>query len=252
MISKLKKDNETNYLVVSFFALIIICLVKWLRPQTIPFDLFHFWQIKGSMWDWTIIAWPMFAWAVGLTIINCLTRFDPHANAEERFLVGTAMSVFAGVVEEICFRWIRFFAAIVGLKVINYIFFGWLGFGIAEWFYTNVFCEVANFFTAGFLKPYLFSSLGWFVGAAIISSNGKFRNGHAYQGLFGYINSWFGGMFLFYVMFQFGLIAAIFVHFMYDFLIDITLYVMALKDRGVFRFRLSQPRVESKYSYGRD
>lgn len=45
------------------------------------------------------------------------------------------------------------------------------------------------------------------------------RNGHAYQGWFGTINSWFLGLYFFYIMLTHGLLAAIVVHFTYDFII---------------------------------
>jgi hypothetical protein len=54
-------------------------------------------------------------------------------------------------------------------------------------------------------------------GAALLSSNGRFRDGHLYQGTIGWIDAWFCGMILFYIMFKWGLFAAIIVHFFYDF-----------------------------------
>ena len=91
---------------------------------------------------------------------------------------------------------------------------------------------VVNFLTLGHLQPYLLGSLGWAVGAAIISSNGKFRDGHAYQGLFGWINAWFCGMFFFYLMFTYGILASIIVHFLYDILIFIVVYLDAVIERA--------------------
>ena len=53
----------------------------------------------------------------------------------------------------------------------------------------------------------------------MLYTNAFFRDGHRYQGPIGVLNSWFAGMFLFWIMFTYGLPAAILVHFMYDFLI---------------------------------
>ena len=62
----------------------------------------------------------------------------------------------------------------------------------------------------------LLATTPWFVGAALLSANAMFRNGHKYQGPIGIVNSWYIGMFLFWIMFQFGLIVAIIVHILYD------------------------------------
>ena len=62
----------------------------------------------------------------------------------------------------------------------------------------------------------LFHPSSWAVGAAVISANAFFRDGHKYQGILGVLNSWFAGMFFFWMMFAHGLWAAMVVHFTYD------------------------------------
>ena len=229
-----QKEKGGCFVVTAFVALILIGLFNWLRPQTIPFSFLHFWKIEGSITEAIKNSWILFLWGAGITtIVSLTTRNDPEHNrdAEERLFVGALISAWAGVAEEICFRWLIFYGAIVSLKISNWLFFGWAGFGIFEWVYVSFLIPLANFATLDYLKPILFNGHGWAVGAAIITANGKFRDGHAYQGPFGWINSWFAGMFLFYLMFNYGLLAAIIVHFLYDLFIFLVRYVDAVIER---------------------
>ena len=83
----------------------------------------------------------------------------------------------------------------------------------------NVWGPLVDWTTFGYLTKHIFSETGWYVGAAMLYSNAFFRDGYKYQGLMGVINSWFIGMFLFWVTFNYGLPAAILIHFLYDFLL---------------------------------
>ena len=231
-----EKSKEENFILVTFWSLIVIGLTKWLRPQTIPFDFLHFWEINGSIFEAVKNSWILFAWGTGITaIVAFTTRNNPFHNreAEKRLLYGALISAWAGVAEEICFRWLIFYGLIVSLKIGNFLVFGWLGFGVASWIYPNIIVPFANFITLDYLQPILFNGYGWAVGAAIITANGKFRDGHAYQGLFGWINSWFGGMFFFYLMFNYGIQSAIIVHFLYDLFIFIVYYVDSVIERSL-------------------
>jgi hypothetical protein len=79
---------------------------------------------------------------------------------------------------------------------------------------------MADWATHGMLHDllyYIHPGHTWFVvGAAIVSISIRFRDGHIYLGLIGWINAWFLGMFMFYLTFQYGLLAAILVHILYD------------------------------------
>lgn len=101
------------------------------------------------------------------------------------------------------------------VPMILYVFVG-LPPGIPEWFHVHVWGPLANITTGGHLQEYLFHPSGFAVGAALLYSNAFFRDGHKHIGLFGYVNSWFLGMFFFYLMLNYGLPAAILVHFVYD------------------------------------
>lgn len=148
--------------------------------------------------------------------MGCILR---KRDAGEVFALGTIISIFAGVTEEIAFRWLLFFGGFLTLGATNWLFFGAMGFGIPEWFFTHLWGPLANWTTLGYMEPYINHPSGWLFGGTMLSVNAFFRDGHKYQGVFGWVNSWFLGMFFFYVMFNYGLLAAIVIHFLYDFLI---------------------------------
>lgn len=229
-----EKKSQGCYITMAISSLIIIGLARVFCPGTIPFKFFEFWYLKGSVSELLRFCWPLFAWGIGINVVVVLKgRNDPemNRNAENILAVGTAVSIFAGIIEEIAFRWLIFYGQIVSYKITNYLFFGFAGFGISEWIFTHISGPIANFFTLGLMGDIIFNKLGWFVGAAILSSNGQFKQGHEYQGWLGAINSWFIGMFFFYLMFNYGLIAAIIVHFFYDLFIFGVHYVDAAIER---------------------
>ncbi len=75
---------------------------------------------------------------------------------------------------------------------------------------------MANWASLHYLQEYFSHATGWAIGAAMLAANAKFRDGHKYQGMLGWINSWFMGLYFFWLMFNYGLPAAIVVHIVYD------------------------------------
>ncbi len=223
------------YVVVALSALVFVLIWEWLWPNVIPFTLVEFWNLRGSWVDVLKTSWPILLWAVIVSIVtSACTRNDPEENdlAEKNLFVGGLMSLFAGIFEEISFRWFIFYGQIIAYKVANFLFFGWLGFGVAEWLYLHLEGPIVNFITFGKMSHLLFSDFGWFVGAAMVTSNGKFRDGHAYQGCFGWLNSWVIGMVLFYIMFKHGLLASMVTHFVYDIIIFTVHYIDSVIERS--------------------
>jgi hypothetical protein len=162
-------------------------------------------------------------------VVSYLTKNKPEVNrdAERHMLAGLVISVWAGIVEEICFRWLIFLASIAMIQLVNIIFCG-----LPRLIHLYIAGPIANFTTIGFLRPYLFHSVTWAVGAGLLSANAAFRDGHKYQGVVGLINSWFGGMFLFWIMFRHGLLAGILIHFLYDLLVFGVRYVDMVIERA--------------------
>ncbi len=219
-------EGGFNYLAAAFWGFIVIGLLVFLWPSLIPFKYFEFWAVKGSVWDAAKNAWPLYLFGLGVSLLCCLGQNNYLAEPYEILFAGFGISLWAGIMEELCFRWIIFLSAVVVIPFMDWLLLGFMGIHVVHWVY-SILCTIADFFTLGYLHPYLVNGYGWAVGAAIISSNGKFRNGHGYQGLIGLTVSWFLGMYFFWVMFTYGLIAAMVVHFLYDLFIFLLIAVAA-------------------------
>jgi hypothetical protein len=158
----------------------------------------------------------IFLWALGATGFLLVIKGREHVYDTRlvRFFKGAWASLNAGIFEELIFRWLLFFIAMITLP-----FFNFITFGLLKWFYTTLLIPVANFCTFGALHPFLLGRGSWVMGAAIISVNADFRDGHKYLGLIGWVNSWFLGMVMFYVMLNYNLQTAIAAHVLYDLII---------------------------------
>ena len=97
------------------------------------------------------------------------------------------------------------------------------------WFYEKIMIPIWSFISFGLLDPIIkqkdFSFL-FIIGA--MSANIKFRDGHKYQSLFGYINAWIIGYILLHAMMYYGLWVAIIIHAIYDILIGLTRFIKRL------------------------
>lgn len=233
----MSKSTQIPWPISAAWAFVFIGGLVFFWPDLIkPFGFFEFWTIKGNFWEAVTGAWPWYAWGFGLTTILLIIR-DVRFVTEspmEKFVDGTLISIWAGVAEETAFRWLFFFSAIVMLPVLNWILGGFMDIDLIRWLYQYALCPIANWVTLGYLESYLMNGYGWAIGAAVISSNGRFRNGHAYQGPLGLVNSWFFGMYMHWVVFKYGILPAIFIHFFYDFIIfTLEAIASAIKDRRV-------------------
>lgn len=225
-------DKKNEFFVtaaLSSFLFVMIVMIFW--RNCIPFSPLEVWYMgKGSTLAGVLASWPIFLWGGGLTfLVSVFTTNERKVNreAEEIIVFGTAISIWAGVAEEICFRWWFFYGEILGFKIVSLLTCGLVG-----WIMTGFACPLANFFTLHALNQQLIHPIHWAVGAAIIGSNGKFRNGHAYLGFVGLLNSWFIGMFFFWLVFNYGLAAAIISHFIYDQIIFTIRYLDACQERA--------------------
>jgi len=96
------------------------------------------------------------------------------------------------------------------------------------WLYLNVVFPILSFISFGALDPILnfqpeHAPALFIMGA--ISANAKFRDGHKYQGIIGYFNSWIAGFVLLYAMLYYGLLTAIIVHAIYDIEFAVVRYI---------------------------
>lgn len=219
------------------FSLAWIGFIKLAFPDVIPLPVWGFWDMKGGPADWFKSGLPVLAWGCAVQLFFELLKMrrrsmaGPLENALLRRLapswffpsfprlMGLSLwiSVRAGVMEEIAFRWALFLGLIPGIKIVNWIL-GACVFdsGLIQILHVHFFGWIADWATRHYVHDLLFHAAGWSVGAAVLASNAGFRDGHKYQGVFGWIDAWFFGMFMFWICFKHGLPAAILVHFAYD------------------------------------
>ncbi|MEO7020403.1 MAG: hypothetical protein ABI234_09665 [Ktedonobacteraceae bacterium] len=196
----------------SILFLLFIPFIMLIWPGLVPFGLFQFWGWSGNLHDIAILFWPMLIIGLLITSIAAPT-IRRHADI---VLVNGRKNLFtglgAGPLEELIYRWLLFYSALIFLPLANFITFG-----LVQWLYSTVFGPLADLFTFYQIHDYFFSNrYGWVVGAAILSSCRNFRDGHSYQGIIGWIWSWFGGIFLFMIMLHHGLFAAMLAHSLYN------------------------------------
>jgi len=108
------------------------------------------------------------------------------------------------------------FLILIGIDV----FLLWLCWDIdgpVYWLYQRVFFPVINFVTFGQFSDILYSSTVPFLFVAgAVSANAKFRDGHKYQGLIGFVNAWVIGFVMLNATIYHGLVVAIVIHAIYD------------------------------------
>jgi len=229
-----RDSHVKQFVILGLIAAVIVYSLKSIWAATVPYDFFQFWHSSGTVSQWLWSARYVFAWGIGVTTLFSFISHDrPEISrqAEANYVSGIFTSVLAGVLEEIVFRWLYFFFYIFLAVVMNFLFFGFLGFGLVAWF-TGIFGWLADVCTFGMLHAQLTNPATWSIAAGILCANGCFRDGHKYLGFFGYVNAWFIGMFFFWLMFTYGLVAAILVHFLYDFGIFTVRYIHQVIERS--------------------
>jgi len=225
-------DITLNYL-WGFGTSLLVAGLLWLVAKDAMVVSFAMpWQSRGSLLEGLGQVWFIFAWAVGVNVIwqiyHMAKSTSVPQNLGELFLKGIWLSVLAGFFEEIIYRWLAFLSAMVVVTFLNFI-----SFGLAHWAYADVLAPLANIATLHALDPQL-TSMGWVLAAAVVSVAASFRDAHEYQGFFGLVNSWFGGMVFFWLMFNYGLWTAIVAHILYDLCVTVVAHIM-----NVWRLRLT-------------
>lgn len=207
-------DLPFRYLLSTTVLIAVLGLLCLFWGDQLVYTFSDLWSRNGG----NVIAglshvWFIFAWGATYTIIICLVIAgrDPFRSTAYIFGKGLWISANAGFFEELIYRWIGFSIAMIAFPFLNTITFGLLA-----WLYTSFLIPVANFLTLGALSGYLLHSSTWAVGAAIITANSFFRDAHLEKGFISWVNSWYIGIVLFYLMLNYGLWTAIIAHFLYD------------------------------------
>jgi hypothetical protein len=205
------------------------------------FILHHFWgrymltsfsKLEGQGFALAGLGhvWFIFAWGAGVTLF-ALFALNQRRTSDDPRHIGVVkalwLSANAGVLEEIIFRALIFLNAMVILVFVNFISFGLVG-----WLYAHWFVPLANLVTFHALQPELMGHHSWVFGAAIVSASMEFRDAHKHLGFIGWVNAWFLGMVLFWLVFNYGLLTAIVAHFLYDAIIFVLRALTSEKESG--------------------
>lgn len=239
-------------------------------------------------WKWTIswgdiwVFWPLFLYGLVTAVLGSIGVLALNEKREQKLLfLDVVTSVLAGIWEEVGYRCLFVFYAMLGLYWLNLgislivamgVFWGTLYLALAmvdsatkgarrrgslnvitvvaaiiliclglffaveafsvNWRYMPgkavlmladlvTFYQLSNVFSGG---DQLFA-LG------LVMTNAWFRDGHKYQGWYGIINSWMGGLIFAGAMVNHGLLTAITVHVVYDCIFGITRYALAKRAR---------------------
>lgn len=232
---EIEKDRVFRAFVLSHIIFIVILagsFILWLIVNySWPgfFDPFQYWYLTDNLATAVAQSWPLYAYGLIATIV-ILER------AENRLfgvyigsmvsLVDVYKSVMAGILEEIGFRCLFIFTSMILITLIELLIPGFL-----MWQYKNIFFPLTDIITLGLMHNTIYGHPAIFMAGAL-SANTMFRNGHKYQGTFGVINAWLGGLYLLHIMLTKGLVVAILVHMIYDLTIDFTRYFYDyVKDR---------------------
>lgn len=216
-------DNNGCLLIAIPVSFLVICLIKWVWPDVIPYRMFEFFNWHISIVQLWQLTWPLWIYTGFVLIIqttSILLEDDKYTiryiwpSPIKLFVSGIFISFYAGITEEIFFRWLLFYQQIVAYKIFNYITFG-----LVAWLYLHISRPFICFVSRGSLSQILLTRPQWFIGGSILTSNGRFQDGHKHLGCFGYVNSWIIGIYLFYILFNSGLIACIIVHVIYDLIV---------------------------------
>jgi hypothetical protein len=266
-------STQAAFLIMAALGGIGILLVEWLWPNFYDYPYLY---VSQNLIGDVLRFWPAFAWGGGVVLLaGIFTGFGSSFWDEEFLQRGVVASVGAGVTEELWFRGVSVFYAIISLIIFNWIVsaIGWVFvivgvlailMAIASFFfvpemrslagfvlgilgiaatgslvygilhfnhdpvymvYQHLFYPIINFVTFGKMGSVLYGDHAAMLIMGMISTNFAFRDGHKYQGLFGWTNSWFMGCVLMFATMTYGLVVAVIVHALYDIIIDLVLYV---------------------------
>lgn len=220
------------WMLVAAYGTIPVLIWELFFPSVIPFRFLDVWRVKFVLADAYYAGRPIFIWGLAIqSALSLTTRNHPKVNQLKNKVLkdGFKKSLRAGVFEELVFRWLWFYWAIVLVKISNSLFFNWgilgIDFGIAKWSYNAIAEPFVRLYMGSLMDMFLYHPEGWAVGAAMLATNVKFRDGHKYQGLLGWVNSWVLGLLFFRIAFLHGLLAAILVHFVYDVLVHTVVWL---------------------------
>jgi hypothetical protein len=218
-----KKPTFENFVVVHIILIVMIVgsfalwlIVNQFWPEF--FNPFQYWSLADNALIALVQSWPFYLYALIGAFIG-LKDIEKIYDKDVIFAQDIYTSIMAGILEEIGYRCLFIFTAMIPIALSNLIIPGAI-----IWIYRNLTFPIVDVITLGLMHETIYGFPVLFMTGAI-SANAAFRDGHKYQGVFGWINAWFAGLYLLCVMLTRGLIIAILVHMIYDLIFAVTRYV---------------------------
>ncbi|MDP3026572.1 MAG: hypothetical protein Q8N63_02600 [Nanoarchaeota archaeon] len=123
-------EEDKNILQIQAIALLILGLtfLGWLLVRIFSPDFFHpseHWCHTENILGSVIKSWPLFAWGVLMASISCIWLRN-LIKAEEVLLTNTATSILAGIWEELGYRCLYIFMAMIGILFVNFVWKFWM------------------------------------------------------------------------------------------------------------------------------
>lgn len=169
-------------------------------------------------------AWEEMAYR-GLLIFTSMIGLY-FVNFAFKWVVLVILCILAVIAIIVCLRnkyWLLFLIS----ALLSYVAIHWW-WGVVEtkdplyWFYQHLIFPIMSLVSVGLLDGILYNkdfSLLFIMAA--VSVNTEFRDGHKYQGTFGFFNSWILGFVFIHAMMYHGIVVAIIIHAIYDIIIGL-------------------------------
>jgi hypothetical protein len=92
--------------------------------------------------------------------------------------------------------------------------------------YRHIIIPFINIITLGSFREIFYNGYPELFVFGLVTANGWFRNGHEYQGLYGFIDSWIFGFVAMYAMLNYGLLTAVALHALFNLQIGVIRFVL--------------------------
>ena len=205
---------KPNFLQLEIMLAILVFTVLSFFPDFVPYTLTEFWIWDSDVIYEAIIAgWPLYLFAVFFSAFSMVIHFGDMEKATFlNFLKSIPKSAGTCIAMSLCFYYVNFFASMISFKAMDWILGGCLfGKGFL-WCYYKVASFIVNLLSF-FQLDWLLNNTEypWYVGAAVISVVGASLK--LYKKKLSRLSGAIVGFFLFWIIFQYGLVAAIVVNF---------------------------------------
>lgn len=200
---------------------LILSFVFWLIVNVFwPgfFNPFRFWNLPDDTLGALANSWPFYLYCFIITLVIRLKGIEKIHNKHVVLVRGVYKSVRSGLLEEIGYRNLFIFSAMAVISIMDFITLGFV-----LWLEQVFLFPIIDIVTLGLMHNIIYGFPVIFI-AGSFAANAVFTYSHRYQGLYGWINSWFAGLYLLTVMLTNGLIIAILAHMIYDLIYNVVRY----------------------------